>query len=45
MGYVSTGMDDRFSALLQLVMALRLAVVDQNPFCLVYATVYTLPSD
>ena len=35
MGYVSTGMGDRFSALFTSLMALRLAVVDPNPFGLV----------
>ena len=31
-GYVSTGMGESFSALLVLLMALWLALVDQNPF-------------
>ena len=40
MGYVSTGMGDRCSALLMSLMALRLALVDRNPFqpCLVILT-------
>ena len=32
MGYVSTGMGDRFSALLVSLMPLQLVLVDQNPF-------------
>ena len=32
MGYVSTGMGDRFSALLVSLMSLQLVLVDQNPF-------------
>ena len=32
MGYISTGMDDRFNALLVSVMAFQLALVNQNPF-------------
>ena len=32
MGYVSTGMGDRFSALLLSPMALQLTLVDRNPF-------------
>ena len=42
MGYVSTGMGDRFSALLQSLMVLRLALVDQNPFrpCYFYPTAF-----
>ena len=32
MGYVSTGMGDRFGALLVSLMALRLTLIDQNPF-------------
>ena len=32
MGYVSSGMGDHFSALLVSLMALWLALVDQNPF-------------
>ena len=32
MGYFSTGMGDHFSALLMYLMALRLKLVDQNPF-------------
>ena len=32
MGYVSTGMGDRFSALLVSLMALWLTLVDQNLF-------------
>ena len=46
MGYVSTWMGDRFSALLVSLMALQLMLVDQNPFrpcfcpiCMVYLTV------
>ena len=31
MGYVSTGMGDRFSAILLFLMTLRLALLDQNP--------------
>ena len=38
MGYVSTGMGDRFSAVLVSLMALGLALVDQKPFwpCLLF---------
>ena len=32
MGYISTGMGDRFSALIMSLMALQLALVDRNPF-------------
>ena len=32
MGYVSTWMGDRFSALTQSLMALQLVLVDRNPF-------------
>ena len=32
MGYISTGMGDRFSTLLMSLMALQLVLVDQNPF-------------
>ena len=32
MGYVRTGMCDRFHTLIVSLMALRLALVDQNPF-------------
>ena len=32
MGYISTGMGDCFGALLVSLMALRLALVYQNPF-------------
>ena len=32
MGYISTGMGDRFGALLVSLMALRRALVDRNPF-------------
>ena len=32
MGYVGTGMGDRFGERLVSLMALRLALVDQNPF-------------
>ena len=32
MGYVGTGMGDHFSALLVSLMALRLRLVDRNPF-------------
>ena len=32
MGYISTGMGDHFSPLRLSLMALRLALVDQNPF-------------
>ena len=32
MGYISTGMGYRFSALLVSLMTLRLGLVDQNPF-------------
>ena len=38
MTYISTEMGDRFSALLVSLMALRIALVDRNPFwpCFVY---------
>ena len=32
MGYISTGMGDRFSGLLVSLMALRLTLVDRKPF-------------
>ena len=32
MGYVRTGMGDRFSVLLMSLMALQLMLVDRNPF-------------
>ena len=40
MGYVSTGMGDHLSALLMSLIALRLALVDRNPFwpCFSYTT-------
>ena len=41
MGYLSTGMADRFGALLVSLMALWLALVDQNPFlpCYIWQSV------
>ena len=45
MGYISTGMDDRFGALLVSPMALRLALVDQkNLFSLVFKECYIFSS-
>ena len=47
MGYVSTGMGDRLSELPVSLMALRLTLVDQNPFqpCLLVVFYQVLPSN
>ena len=42
MGYVSIEMGDHFSALLLSLMALRLALVDRNPFQPCYFHIYLI---